>query len=435
MQFLTITEFTKQLKQLMENRFRSIMLQGEISSVTNHSSGHIYITLKDQHAVVSGVVWGTIAKKQNLKLHQGDHVELMGNISLYPPHGKYQVVVQKIRKKGVGNLHQAFEQMKQKLQQEGLFDLPKKKLPFLPKQIALITAQTGAAITDFINVAQRRNPQINILIFPTPVQGKGAAQKIAKMIQKADHIPEIDLIVVTRGGGSLEDLWSFNEEVVARAIAACNTPLLSAVGHERDFTIADFVADKRGATPSEAAELVSQEYQRLLFDLKTERAKLNHLFHNKLLNNINHIEQLKRRFQQAEPKIDHHKLRMQRGKALLTKQIQARLNRYQNELAKQRELLLFHHPQNKLQRHQEQLNQLKTALQHQISTLITTECNKITLIKRELYNRSPLTILNRGYSMVIDANGKLIASTTHIKKGDAATLKLKDGDRKIVIID
>ncbi len=402
MQFLTITQFTQQVKQLIEKRFYSVMLQGEISSITHHASGHIYITLKDQFSVVHAVIWSSFAKKLKINPQRGDQVELKGRLTLYPPHGKYQIVIEKMRQKGVGNLYQRFIQMKNRLQQEGLFDLPKKKIPFFPNRIGIITAKGGAALTDFINIAQRRHPNVDLLIFPTPVQGTEAAKKIADSINHADQHPDIDLIVLTRGGGSLEDLYPFNEEEVARAIAHCNTPLISAVGHERDITIADFVADQRAATPSEAAELVTPEIDRLYLDLGMNQAKMIHLIRNRFLNDLNTIEEMKRQLKQTSPAINIKTLNLQNKRNILIKQLKKIVFKNQESLFYQQKELISYHPKNKLQRNQKELMLLKIRLKQLIIDQLSTQNHQLSLLKQTIKNRSPLTILNQGYTLLLN---------------------------------
>src|SRR6266403_1471667 len=261
-QVLSVTELTHRVKDLLEERFPSVWVEGEISNVRSPSSGHIYFTLKDSGAQLAVVLFRGVAVKVGFKLKDGLQVIAFGDISVYEKSGQYQLVARRLLPKGLGALQLAFEELKQRLAKEGLFDSARKKpIPALPQRIGLVTSPTGAAIRDFLNIIGRRFPNVHIIIHPVRVQGEGAAQEIADAIDEfnalhASRRLPLDVLIVTRGGGSLEDLWAFNEEVVARALARSNIPTISAVGHEIDFTIADFVADLRAPTPSAAAELV-----------------------------------------------------------------------------------------------------------------------------------------------------------------------------------
>ena len=272
---LTVTELTKKIKTLIENNFRTIEVVGEISTdFKAHYTGHYYFSIKDSGANLDAIIWKSSVFKINTNFKRGDKVIIKGRLALYEKWGKYQIIVSSMQKEGKGNLFLEFEKMKEKLEKEGLFDFEKKKLPSIPKKLALITAKDAAALTAFLTIAQKRYPFTNIIIIPTPVQGMKAAQTISENLVYASKIKDVDLIVITRGGGSIEDLWAFNEELVARTISKIEIPIVSAIGHERDFTISDFVADKRAATPSEAAELIYPEYTTLIRNLEMIKSKI-----------------------------------------------------------------------------------------------------------------------------------------------------------------
>ena len=251
----TVSELTSEIKATLENGFGDVVVRGEISGLSRPRSGHVYLNLKDDAACLGAVLWRNVAARVAFDLHDGLAVRAWGSIDVYPPHGKYQLNIRKIEPEGIGALELAFRQMFARLQAEGLFDPARKRpLPTFPRRIAVVTSPTGAAVRDFLQVVGRRWAATEILIVPAKMQGIGSAEEVTAAIALANRVDGVDLIVVTRGGGSLEDLWTFNEEIVARAIAGSRVPVVSAVGHEVDVTIADHVADFRALTPSEAGE-------------------------------------------------------------------------------------------------------------------------------------------------------------------------------------
>jgi exodeoxyribonuclease VII large subunit len=254
--FLTVAELTGRVKSTLERKFGEVALQAEVSNVARPRSGHVYLVLKDEEAQLRAVLWKSDAQKLVFDLEDGLAVKVWGKLTVYPPRGEYQLTIRRIEPEGIGGLELAFRQTVARLAAEGLFDPDRKKpLPRFPRRIVVVTSPTGAAVRDFLQVTGRRWPSAEILIAPTLVQGAGAAGQVAEAIAMANRVAGADLIVVTRGGGSLEDLWAFNEEVVARAIASSRLPVVSAIGHEVDVTVADLVADRRALTPSEAGEL------------------------------------------------------------------------------------------------------------------------------------------------------------------------------------
>ena len=289
----TVTEITRRVKQLLEGGFPSVVVQGEISNFKRHTSGHLYFTLKDEGAQIAGVMWRSRAAGLSFTPEDGMKVVVTGRLTVYEVRGNYQIDATSIRPLGVGDLQIAFERLKKKLSEEGLFDEDRKiPLPEFPERIGIVTSPTGAAIRDMLNVLRRRYPGLTVIVNPVRVQGSGAAEDIARAIDEFNEYAAIDVMIVARGGGSLEDLWAFNEEVVARAIARSKIPVVSGVGHEIDFTIADFVADLRAPTPSAAAELVVRDRRALLDIVRNswypiEQNILDMLSHSK--ENIGHI--------------------------------------------------------------------------------------------------------------------------------------------------
>jgi exodeoxyribonuclease VII large subunit len=274
-QVLTVTELSRRLKALVEMNFRNVCVEGEISNLSRATSGHVYFTLKDRSAQIRAVLWRSTASRVRFDLHDGLHVVAAGPIEVYSARGTYQLVVERLVPQGIGPLELAFRQRYEKLAAEGLFaEQRKRPLPRFPRRIALVTSPTGAAVRDLLQVITRRWPACDLVIVPVPVQGPQAAPAIAAGLRLAARLARVDVIVCGRGGGSLEDLWAFNEEVVARAIFACPIPVVSAVGHEIDVTIADLVADKRALTPSEAGELVVPQRNDVLSDLSHLAARM-----------------------------------------------------------------------------------------------------------------------------------------------------------------
>jgi len=263
-QALTVSELTRRLQGLLETEFVDVWVEGEVSNLKRAASGHMYFSLKDAGAQIRAVVWKTDARLLRFEPKDGMHVLARGSLRVYPPRGDYQVSVQVLEPLGKGSLAQAFEELKERLEKEGLFAPGRKRpLPLLPRRIAVVTSPTGAVIRDILRVLHRRHPTLEVLVYPVRVQGEGAAGEIARAISALNRLGGLDVVILARGGGTLEDLWAFNEESVARAIVASRIPTLSAVGHETDVTIADFVADVRAPTPSAAAELVVQPREEL----------------------------------------------------------------------------------------------------------------------------------------------------------------------------
>jgi exodeoxyribonuclease VII large subunit len=271
----TVSEITSAIAELMGEAFPRIAVRGQISNLRRQSSGHLYFSLKDEGAQLVCAMWRGSAERTKFRPEDGQDVVASGRIEVYPPHGKYQLIVSSLQPMGLGDLHLKFEELKKKLAAEGLFAPERKRpLPLWPRRVAAITSPTSAAVRDFLRIAYRRMPGAWITVFPVRVQGEGASDEVAKALAEAPKLGEFDAVVVARGGGSIEDLWTFNEETVARAIVACPVPVVSAVGHETDTTIADFAADVRAATPSEAAEIVFPDVEALAVQLADDRSRL-----------------------------------------------------------------------------------------------------------------------------------------------------------------
>ena len=381
----SVSQITSLIKEILESSFQTITIEGEISNWRPSSSGHIYFTLKDNLSQIKAVIFRSAAYKLSFNPKDGDKVRCTGNLTVYAAQGNYQIIISKMEPVGTGNILQMLEERKQKLAAEGLFDSEKKRpLPLFPQTIGVVTSPTGAAIRDILNIAKRRNPKINILVLPAIVQGDGAAQTIIKMIEIANFYKLCDILIVGRGGGSLEDLLPFSEENVVRAVSSSNIPVISAVGHEIDWALCDYAADFRAPTPSAAAEMAIP----VLEDIKIELQD----YREDLYNNINRIVKntrlLIKSFNPDSLEIKFRNIQ------------QPLLNRF--EAAKNN---LFENIKNKIKDYRNIISNSKTILE----------------------NASPQTILNRGYSMVTDKKGNVIRNETQVSAGDEIKITLAKG--------
>jgi exodeoxyribonuclease VII large subunit len=382
---LTVSQLSALIEGILETQFQSLWVGGEISDVSRPHSGHIYFTLKDEQAQIRGVIWRSTAQRLRFKLEDGQQVVCHGDLDVYPPRGTYQLVVRQIEPQGVGALQLAFKQLAQRLEMEGLFDpARKRKLPAFPRRVGFVTSPTGAAIHDFLQVAARRFHGVQILVIPVRVQGEGAAQEIARGIALANRIePSLDVLVVGRGGGSLEDLWSFNEEVVVRAIHASQVPVVSAVGHEIDVTLADLVADVRALTPSEAAERVIPSAEELTARLAAHQRRLAAILRTRFATAKNRIEQLARR-------------RVMRDPRSLVYDLSRRLDDLDQQAARA------------------------------IHRRLTRSHESIAALAARLDSLSPLAVLARGYS-VTTKGGAVVRSAADVAIGDSVLTQLAAG--------
>lgn len=381
----SVSQITSLIKEILETSFRTITIEGEISNWRPSSSGHIYFTLKDNVSQIKAVIFRSAAYKLSFSPKDGDKVRCSGNVTVYAAQGNYQIVVSKMEPAGTGNILQMLEERKQKLAAEGLFDSEKKRpLPLFPKTIGVVTSPTGAAIRDILNIAKRRNPKINIIVLPAIVQGDGAAQTIIRMIEIANFYKLCDILIVGRGGGSLEDLLPFSEENVVRAVSSSNIPVISAVGHEIDWALCDYAADFRAPTPSAAAEMAIP----VLEDIKIELQD----YKEDLYNNINRIVKntrlLIKSFNPDSLEIKFRNIQ------------QPLLNRFENA-----KINLFENIKNKIKDYRNIISNSKTILE----------------------NASPQTILDRGYSMVTDNKGNIIRNETQVSAGDEIKITLAKG--------
>jgi len=380
----SVSDLNREIRACLEPRFAMIWVEAEISNLKLHTSGHIYLTLKDDKSQIPAVFFSRYNQGFKFRLKDGLKVLVFGKVSVYEPRGSYQIYIEKIQPKGVGELQLAFIQLKEKLQKEGLFDeAHKKPIPAFPKTIGVVTSPTGAAIQDILNIVNRRFQGVHLILNPVKVQGDGAAQEIARAIHEFQSIEGVDVLIVGRGGGSLEDLWAFNEEVVARAIYASKIPIISAVGHEIDWTIADFVADLRAPTPSAAAELVTQNQVDLLRQLKTDAGRIQIAMRSHLQTLIERLENLT-------------------------------------------ESYAFRQPRSMVDQLSEKLDDTQRQMQSFLKNFYQQCAQQLKEHVGRLHALSPLAVLERGYSIAFDSKGGVLKKVSQLKKGDAMETRLKD---------
>lgn len=382
---LSVRDITAQIKGSLERTFSNVWITGEVSNVAMPLSGHVYLTLKDADAQIRGVLFRSVAQQVPFKLENGMKVLCFGSVTVYPPRGEYQVVITRIEPKGVGALQLAFEQLKKKLEAEGLFDeAHKKELPFLPRRIGVVTSLTGAAIRDIKHVIERRFNTVALIIVPVKVQGDGAKEEIAAAIDLLNEYSAVDVMIVGRGGGSLEDLWAFNEETVARAIFRSAIPVISAVGHEIDYTISDFVADMRAPTPSAAAELVVSRKDYLEEKIAVLRGALS-----QLMNAV--LDRARRQFTQC-------------------------VTSY-----------FFKNPRALIEQYSITVDHLSEQLSARTKQRVSEQRLAFQGVCKSLDALSPLRVLARGYSVTTRPDGGIISSVKGIAAGDRITTRVTDG--------
>lgn len=427
----TVAQITQDIRAILESAFDRVWVEGEISNLRVASSQHAYFILKDERAQIRCVLFKGQRVGLKYKPEDGDHVLAFGRVAVYDARGEYQIIVETLEPRGLGALQKAFEQLKKKLDAEGLFAESRKRgLPQFPWKIGIVTSPTGAAIRDIINIIQRRNPKISVLLYPVKVQGEGAAAEIAQGIEAMNHRNDIDALIVGRGGGSIEDLWAFNEEIVARAIYNSRIPVVSAVGHEVDFTIADFVADLRAPTPSAAAELVVPLWSDTIQDIRDLADRLLETMRRQIAGYRDLLRHLiDRRFfrepmqilEAPSQRIDDLTQRLLRGLG--------QWHILQEQKLKGRVLRLFQaSPQKTILHLQEKHTVLRHRLVRQMTSRIQLERERFEGIAKNLNALSPLAILDRGYSIcTLARTGGAIKSGAEAHRGDLVQVRLAKG--------
>lgn len=391
---ITVTDLNRYIKNKVDDDeyLNNVLVKGEISNFKHHYTGHMYFTLKDENSLIKCIMFKTYTPNLKFVPKDGMKVMILGTVSVFERDGVYQIYCKAMQEDGMGSLYTAYEELKNKLEKQGLFDKKyKKEIPKMPRCIGVLTSNTGSVIRDIINVSTRRNPNCYIKLLPVPVQGKGAGEKIAEAIKIMNENKLADVIILARGGGSLEDLWPFNEEIVAHAIFESELPVISAVGHETDFTIADFVADLRVPTPSAAAELAVPNVTDIIMNLEK--------YNNRLKNS-------------------------------LKKKIELMRLRYEKCIASR----VFREPLQKINERYISIDMLVKQIQNSINNKIKDDKTKMIELITKLDTLSPLKTLTRGYCLATTNNGKIIKSVEKLKKDDELVLRFNDGNTNVKVL-
>lgn len=386
---LSVSELNRMARDILERSFPLFWVSGEISNMTRAASGHWYFSLKDSGAQVRCVMFRGRNSYLDWVPKEGDKVEARATVTLYEARGDFQLTIEFLQRAGLGALFEAFEKLKQKLQAEGLFDEARKRpIPAFPRQIGIVTSADAAALHDALTTLRRRMPGIPVVIYPTPVQGKGVAKLIAAAIDMASQRAECEVLIICRGGGSIEDLWQFNEEIVARAIVNCSIPVISGVGHETDFTIADFAADRRAPTPTAAAEMASPNREALLNTLLQQQQSLQRSMSHKLSRYMQQLDFLARRLLSPAQQLTHK---------------------------------------------QESLAQFGTRLQNSMQQLLGKQQEKLLRLSLNLQHLNPNAVLNRGYALVQTKTGAIVQASSQLEMGDWVDIRFAEGSAEAEI--
>ncbi|KOC88220.1 exodeoxyribonuclease VII large subunit [Winslowiella iniecta] len=426
----TVSRLNTTVRKLLEMEMGQIWLSAEISNFSQPSSGHWYFTLKDDGAQVRCAMFRNSNRRVTFRPQNGQQVLVRASITLYEPRGDYQLIAESMQPAGDGLLQQQFEQLKQRLAAEGLFDQQfKQPLPDPARQVGVITSATGAALHDVLRVLHRRDPSLPVIIYPTQVQGADAPASLVRAIELANQRGECDVLIVGRGGGSLEDLWSFNDERVARAIFASRIPVVSAVGHETDVTIADFVADLRAPTPSAAAELVSRNQIERLRQLQSQQQRMEMALDYYLAQKQRAFTQLHHRLQQQHPqlRLARQQTSLFRLQRRLDDAMQSRLRQSLRQQERIEQRLAAQQPQGRLHRAQQQLQQWQYRLQQGMQSQLSRDKQRFGTLAAQLEGVSPLATLARGFSVTTAGDGQVVRKTRQIKRGDTLKTRLDDG--------
>ena len=426
---LSVSDVTRLIRDSLEEQFQDVWIEGEISNLRAPSSGHLYFTLKDNQSQLRGVLFRSGALRLRFALQEGLAVIARGRISVYEPRGEYQLIVDSLDPKGVGAFQLAFEQLKERLSQEGLFDeARKRRLPSFPRTVGVVTSLTGAAIRDIVAVLRRRCPIVNILIAPVPVQGDGAGASIAEAICALSDMPQVEVLIVGRGGGASEDLWAFNEEAVVRAIARSRVPVVSAVGHEIDVTLSDFAADHRAPTPSAAAEAVVPVLADIIDRLDELAQRLRRIVETMLQMQRHRFERSVSVLGETRYRIQAQAQRLDELQDGLTRALTEQLTVLQRELMERRHLLLAQGPRNRIQQSLVVIPQLCKRLEQEARRGLISRRQAVVMQMAALDALSPLAILQRGFSIVQTvSNGRVLRRASDVAVGESVQVRLAEG--------
>lgn len=430
-EYLTITDINRIVKNTIESNseLSNVYLKGEISNIKYHTRGHLYFSLKDENSKINAVMFN-YERYLSFNPKDGDSVLVHGRISVYEASGSYQIYVDSMEMDGLGNLYVLFEKLKKKLSEEGLFDKEhKRKIKRVPRKIGVITAPTGAAVRDIISTINRRFPMTEIYLFPTLVQGEGAAPNIVEMINLANTFDDIDTIILGRGGGSIEDLWAFNEEIVARAIYNSRIPIISGVGHEIDFTISDFVADLRAPTPTGAALMATPDIEEVRRYFTSSKERLNNAVQNKLYSLTELLKKYKANYILNNP-MRLYEMKEQKLDTLYDKLntiIKSRLDNYKHLIDKYKSNYILNNPKVLYETEKEKLDNTKLNLNKSINKIIENNTNKLHTLKVKVELLNPDNVLDKGYS-IVHKDGKIIKNINDLSINDDISIMLKNGN-------
>jgi exodeoxyribonuclease VII large subunit len=426
---LTVGELTRQIKDLLEYEYPRVWVQGEVSGFRGRNpSGHLYFNLKDQDACIETKVWSSVAQRMKFELRDGLSILVEGSIDVYEPRGRYSLIVQRIEPAGQGALALAFQQLKERLAKEGLLGdnrkRPPRPIPFLPRRIGVVTSVSGAALRDFLRVLHRRHPRLSVLVCDARVQGDGSAGEVVRAIRCLART-DVDVIVVTRGGGSVEDLWTFNEEVVARAIAACPKPVVTAIGHEVDFTIADFVADFRAPTPSAAAEKLAPVLADLELALGAAERRLNKALERQILAGRARFHRLSVKLADPRRILGRHQMRLADDTERMSRVIRRSLRNHRAQLQALEERLDRRNPRKQLAQTWQEFNKLAERLRARARQRSATDRRHFNKLETQLEALSPLRVLARGYSVTLKkSDGSVVRQAADVAVGEEIAIKV-----------
>jgi len=426
---LTVTELTSQIRLQLETGFPLVWVTGEISNLRCPSSGHRYFTLKDQVSQIRAVMFRSQADRLKFKMEDGLDVVACGRLSVYEPRGDYQLLLELVEPKGLGERQLAFLQLKAKLEQEGLFDPQRKKsLPPYPQKIGLVTSSSGAAIHDLLAILQRRWPLATLLVLPVAVQGEEAVSQITDAIQELNVCGEVDLIIVGRGGGTLEDLWAFNEEVVVRSIAASKIPIISAVGHETDITLADFAADYRAPTPSGAAEVATPDWKMVLHGVQQHQGRLARIVQAMIAQANLRVHRLEQQFPEPRLMIRRQSQRVDDLEGQLIENFVQRCRRLQLQVLDWQGVIWEHHPRTVMLRWKDRLGIFTMHLQDAMRQYLKGQRHQVQALRSQLHQLSPLGVLGRGYSIVQrERDNRILKEAGEVSSGEMIRILLHRG--------
>lgn len=427
---ISVSELNALAKALLEDHLAGLWIAGEVSNLTRAASGHYYFSLKDSRAQVRCAMFKGAAMRLAKPLKEGDHIEVSGKISIYEARGEFQITVNEVRLKGLGQLYEAYERLKAQLQAEGAFSAERKKpLPARPQCIGIITSLAAAALRDVVTTLKRRAPEIPVIVYPTPVQGTGSELQIAQAIKTASQRSECDVLIVCRGGGSIEDLWAFNEEPVVRAIEACAIPVVSGVGHETDFTLADFVADVRAPTPTGAAELVSPNRQESLHRLAQAQGRLKTVLEQRYFDASQKLDWLARQIRHPRQKLDEQCASISKLAQTLSYSMTQNLRAHTAHFERQTQTLKHCRPDVSV--YKNNIDRFQTALSHSFRQLLAHRRQSLTAQAALLEAVSPQHILERGFSVVKNTRGQVIRNADTLKQGQKLHITFADGETDV----